>query len=132
MDGELFEPNMCDTRWAEIANFEGNHRRKMYPSKIPLFVEKPDNLIEGTKVINEHATLESISNILKEMKSDMDEVKNDMDEMKNNMDVMRITIQSCSQDIAYVKMKQDSSSEVISEIKRRNKFIYGDKIGPKI
>ena len=124
-EGELFETNICDTRWAEIANSEGQRRRKIYPSKIPLLVEEPENPIEVAEVVQEHATLESLSNIMMEMKSNMDEMKNDMDEM-------RIIIESCSQDVSYLKMKQDSTSEVISEMKQRNKFIYGDKIGPRI
>ena len=88
-------------------------------------VEEPENPIEVAEVVQEHATLESLSNIMMEMKSNMDEMKNDMDEM-------RIIIESCSQDVSYLKMKQDSTSEVISEMKQRNKFIYGDKIGPRI
>ena len=67
--------------------------------------------VEEGENIEEQTPLECVSKTLAEMKNKMDEIKNKMDEMDTNI---------------------KANSQLISDIKYRNKYIYGDKIGPKI
>lgn len=68
-------------------------------------------------------------------------IRNDIIELKNNFEEIRVDvteirgemaeIQVKRQDMDELKIKQENCSQDISEIKRRNKLIFGKRIAPK-